>query len=773
MSEVVVELFDETGVTKLAVLDTVRGVTWQDELSKPGNATFEIPVDDPKAALITDRRIVKFSVFGAIRFACVITSETCDVAIDGDRRWLRYETQPGVGSILARAVVFPEYGLTRRSGDDRLFGFMSKIGPGPTSWYVPTDWTAPVASYTWADDQTIRKGYPPVFATIDKRAQWIAPAPGPDGSAVGQSGGFSAAVLPARTVAYYRDTFTVKSETPVTIYVSADAYLTLYLDGEVVISPDYTSTIQWTTAQTVVTTLAPGSHIMAARVENATGGGPLAFIASVVYLSDTGQPGEATETETLSGDVLFAFGSDELNAAARAAVDAVTDEMTGDAPKVKVVGHTDNVGSTGFNQALSERRADAVADRIRSRKPGAVVTTSGKGETQPVATNETAAGRAKNRRVTITYTHATEATTTPGDTQTVTVVRRTDAKWKVHLAKPVPGWHRASVLRRLAIEAGQRTVAGFGALTVSYDDELDSSGRAWTDLGEYSFPVATLSVLEVAQQLAEAEMDFGVDPDGMTLDAWRRRGEDRATGSDAVALWTGGNLKAYETSRTSALVTAIVSRLSDGAWQETKSAAGIAAAGRIEIGLTLGSTLDPASASNVARSVLAEAAQSALVMTGETTTLSGPQPYRDYGIGDTVAVPGHRGTGRARARVMAISVDASAETLRAWPELVLDLSASTGIAGPGGAVWTVYGEPGGQLTASLAPPGAKLSTVTFEDGATAWKLTVGDGETLVLTTTPSGIYTQANPYVVPSSDPDVLLDVWVDDGFLITRERAA
>jgi OOP family OmpA-OmpF porin len=66
------------------------------------------------------------------------------------------------------------------------------------------------------------------------------------------------------------------------------------------------------------------------------------------------------------------------------------------------VGHTDSIGSDAYNQALSERRANAVKDYLVSKGiEKNRVYTEGKGEKQPIATNATAEGRAKNRRTEI------------------------------------------------------------------------------------------------------------------------------------------------------------------------------------------------------------------------------------------------------------------------------------------------------------------------------------------------------------------------------------
>jgi outer membrane protein OmpA-like peptidoglycan-associated protein len=67
-----------------------------------------------------------------------------------------------------------------------------------------------------------------------------------------------------------------------------------------------------------------------------------------------------------------------------------------------VVGHTDNVGSNDYNQKLSERRARAVAQYFESKRVNAMrLATSGKGESQPVASNSSENGRQANRRVEI------------------------------------------------------------------------------------------------------------------------------------------------------------------------------------------------------------------------------------------------------------------------------------------------------------------------------------------------------------------------------------
>lgn len=70
-----------------------------------------------------------------------------------------------------------------------------------------------------------------------------------------------------------------------------------------------------------------------------------------------------------------------------------------DAEKVVVQGHTDSVGSAKVNKKLSKKRASAVAKFIASLRGGYKITYSGFGESHPIASNESATGRATNRRV--------------------------------------------------------------------------------------------------------------------------------------------------------------------------------------------------------------------------------------------------------------------------------------------------------------------------------------------------------------------------------------
>jgi len=103
---------------------------------------------------------------------------------------------------------------------------------------------------------------------------------------------------------------------------------------------------------------------------------------------------------TLEG-VNFEYNSAALTAASRQPLDAIADGMKKHPRlKVEIQGHTDSTGSPAYNLKLSQRRADSVRDYLVNNGVNAdQLVTKGYGQTQPAASNKTAEGRAKNRRV--------------------------------------------------------------------------------------------------------------------------------------------------------------------------------------------------------------------------------------------------------------------------------------------------------------------------------------------------------------------------------------
>ena len=100
-------------------------------------------------------------------------------------------------------------------------------------------------------------------------------------------------------------------------------------------------------------------------------------------------------------DVLFDTAKFSLRPEAREKLAKVAGIISGHPGlRLDVEGHTDNVGGDDYNQQLSEQRGSAVRDYLTQQglQQGSV-TTKGLGKTQPIATNDTAAGRQQNRRV--------------------------------------------------------------------------------------------------------------------------------------------------------------------------------------------------------------------------------------------------------------------------------------------------------------------------------------------------------------------------------------
>jgi outer membrane protein OmpA-like peptidoglycan-associated protein len=100
-------------------------------------------------------------------------------------------------------------------------------------------------------------------------------------------------------------------------------------------------------------------------------------------------------------DVLFDTGSYTLRTGAREKLAKISGiVLAHPGLSLQIEGHTDSVGGDEFNQQLSERRSESVRDFLAEQGvPAGSITARGFGKTQPVATNDTAEGRQRNRRV--------------------------------------------------------------------------------------------------------------------------------------------------------------------------------------------------------------------------------------------------------------------------------------------------------------------------------------------------------------------------------------
>lgn len=109
-------------------------------------------------------------------------------------------------------------------------------------------------------------------------------------------------------------------------------------------------------------------------------------------------------TLNMPGNITFAFDSSSLQPQFDPVLDNVASTLNQyNQTVIEVAGHTDNVGTDAYNQTLSQQRANSVATYLSGK--GVMqqrMMVVGAGEGHPVASNDTDAGRAQNRRVEIT-----------------------------------------------------------------------------------------------------------------------------------------------------------------------------------------------------------------------------------------------------------------------------------------------------------------------------------------------------------------------------------
>lgn len=144
---------------------------------------------------------------------------------------------------------------------------------------------------------------------------------------------------------------------------------------------------------------APGCDGSVTAADIASAGGMATYVTDVLM-----GPLEY-EKHSVSATALFDFDKAILKEQGKAELRNLGEYIRGKGITVvdiDVIGHTDSMGSEEYNQGLSERRAMAVKEFLVANGVSAdIIDVSGMGETQPVATNDTEEGRAKNRRVEI------------------------------------------------------------------------------------------------------------------------------------------------------------------------------------------------------------------------------------------------------------------------------------------------------------------------------------------------------------------------------------
>jgi outer membrane protein OmpA-like peptidoglycan-associated protein len=155
----------------------------------------------------------------------------------------------------------------------------------------------------------------------------------------------------------------------------------------------------------VLVTKATGGSKGRHYATGALGGALLGALASSAFKNDIEVEEQADGSVRLKipGSVMFASGQSALSPAIQSTLTSVTGTVRKYCGvTVRVVGHTDSVGSPAANQQLSERRAAAVQNHMQGQGlERARVAIEGRGPNEPVASNGDEAGRQQNRRVEI------------------------------------------------------------------------------------------------------------------------------------------------------------------------------------------------------------------------------------------------------------------------------------------------------------------------------------------------------------------------------------
>jgi OmpA-OmpF porin, OOP family len=147
----------------------------------------------------------------------------------------------------------------------------------------------------------------------------------------------------------------------------------------------------WRNANWTPATAAPGCD------------GAIAAVAVAAPAAKLEAPKPTAVKVNYAADTLFDFDKSVIKPAGKQALDSLAGKISNMSFEVAIViGHTDSVGTEEYNLKLGSRRAAAVkAFLISKGVPATRIYTDSKGEKQPVASNVTAEGRAKNRRVEI------------------------------------------------------------------------------------------------------------------------------------------------------------------------------------------------------------------------------------------------------------------------------------------------------------------------------------------------------------------------------------
>jgi hypothetical protein len=206
-------------------------------------------------------------------------------------------------------------------------------------------------------------------------------------------------------------------------------------------------------------------------------------------------------------------------------------------------------------------------------------------------------------------------------------------------------------------------------LAWDFTDTLDSDGNAWPKELDVAFPVNT-SVLDVVRHLVdEHAVTVKMSATGLTLHAYVAKGADL---SATVAAEYGVNISRLAFKKVRARKNVALSRTAEGRWLETSDVTSVAAYGRREVGLSMGSAPSDDAADRQTAAFFADNAYPVEAITDLQLEPVNSVPYTDFGVGDLIScTAASGGTSAYRVQALRVSEDAAGQPIYT-PELVLE-----------------------------------------------------------------------------------------------------
>ena len=598
------KVYDPTNTTLLGTLSQVLAAEFVDEFNAPGAGLLEVPLSSTAdTALLVKDNVVRVEYQGAARYAWFIESLERSLAEASGQQILRVSGR-GLLAWLEDAVVYPQGGLADFNTPDRPFNYAS----APGGWRTTGSYQNALG-VTWRNDTSPRKGYPVNWK--DPSAQWIWRT---DPESLVQSG----------TVNWFYRDITLTESKRIKFFASADNYMTVWIDGNKVMSssdfeqeaPSFTQMARYTVR------LGVGTHTIAARVRN-------------------GSPWRRSDLKvTASDDTVQADNHGLANGS-----------------EVRLIAKSGAAGLTVGNAYFVRQRTDDTFKLATSNSDGTIVNVTSNGEIDLRLKDDRNAG------------FILTGLELDSEGKSTGVAVRTNTAWQVSDVRPY--WRPAMILRTLMEEATTRGAYRFSKFTYGFDDTAPSSG-SWTTESTLTLKVGS-TLLTVLQDMVDLGHDFWVNPVTTELDAWESRGSDL---SGTVALSLATNLSGFTTQIEYPVKTVALVRTQDG-WTRIADSNLRGVNGWRELFLEYGNEQSEDQARVNAARVLRRTGKTQVVASGvDVVPVTGALPYVNFTVGDVVAVPNPSGVeGTVKARVLSIALKQRGNGVSFQPELEVITSA--------------------------------------------------------------------------------------------------